>query len=649
MTGAPLGGKPSSEDYIPVSVYNRQGGLVGADGRVVDPYYSQPFPTSKVTMSWILEKITKATPKDYAKNRLYYDGDHWQRGTEWSGPSPEQSEKEFRTVMDSIQKSFVSKNCVAEVADRQVSGIAGLEPTWSLTPKRKLGPGEKPTEDEQLRIDEAEAALTTWWDDREAHLVLQEALVSGALAGRAVLRLYVPSGLVVGSGELLLNLEDNGEGSVEEAALAEALEHIYIHHPTPDQSTVVTDPKTMRKMGVYAFRDESGTQHGEVVYVEGRGSEAVTVVRSIFNSRDAGAQTNVSVVQKSGEIVEQVADESTNASIFTDEMRPILRGRMTMFEIKIPKIITEQVRSLQRSINTAYTMATENIELAGFLERTILNGQMPGHYEDIPNQPGKQRFIRDPYYMGGGAVNFIAGIPQYDGDNKFVGLTQPSIIYKDPVSPENFEKTIMMHYSGLLQQVNQSHYLMASDQYASGESRKQARADFEKSLRKARSAMSKLGRWLIETALSFASWLAGFDDRFDDLRVVFTVRIDPGPATTESIRSAIELYNNKGLSNENMMVWSGVEDPIHERRLIDREVAEGVEPLEFVRMQQAAVTAQANLDAQAEAADRQDKLAASNNQEGGTTRQRKNGAQPQSGRTAQAANAQTTKIKQPAE
>jgi hypothetical protein len=136
-----------------------------------------------------------------------------------------------------------------------------------------------------------------------------------------------------------------------------------------------------------------------------------------------------------------------------------------------------------------------------------------------------------------------------------------------------------MGYKGILEEVQQVHYLLAAENYLSGDSRRQARADFDASLRKTAGKLNILGRWVIETAAYMAYYLMRADRRaLTTVRGTFTTRVDPGPATSEGIRSAIEMFNSGNLDQVTTMEWAGVDDPDMVMKRIEEDRARGVMP-----------------------------------------------------------------------
>lgn len=604
-------GKPAY-DLIPSTVINRVGarsasGVPGTD--INDPF-------GKVSFEWLLAKMSEHLYPEYATNVLFYKGDHWQDGAGWSGPMPKQSEQDFASVKAEIEKAFISKNAVAECVRRHVSGVLGRDPTWKLASRASLvkKPAPKPvphagvptppspsngakppaqpatppepTPQDTARLDE-EAALTDWWVKRKIHEILKATLEDGLLNGYASLRVFIPMGLLGPGSTIELPKQD----------IASALEYIFVHHPSPTQSGVVQNTDTMQEAGVYLFQDVEGNTHAEIAYAMGIGSEAPTMIRQLDPVATA------TIVNPDGTPVSTVVTPATgtgDSTEFSNQILIELGGLLPIYEIKIPILITEQVRSQQKMLNESLTMANRNIELAGFLERTILNGQMPGHYEDNPADPsGKsKRFVPDPYQVGAAAINFVNGIPSYDQQGKIIGLTNPQIVYKDPVTPDTFEQTKQMAYTGILEETRQVHYLLAAETYASGESRKQARADFFDSLVDTQGPINNMIGWLLDVVRAYAHWILKQSGP-DDLRAIADTRINPGPATADTVKMAIDLYNVGGLSLPSLMEWSGVDDVAAELELIEQDRANGIMPAADKALMAAQLQTQMTLDAKA--------------------------------------------------
>lgn len=571
----------------------------------------------KLTVQWIENKIREHTDPNYAINRLFYDGDHWQNANAWTGPLPPQSDPDYIAVRDTIIKSFVSKNCIAEVTNRKAEGAVGREPSWYFTDADPRAAAEPTGDTKSALIDELEAFVTKWWDDNDVPGTIKELVIDALLGGRACIRLYIPPGLVESDG----TFDDVPVGD-----MAAALDRLFVHSVKPHEGAILVNRDNMQPYGLYIYKDEDNTTHAETVYTDGLGKDALTVIKTVsgtphqasgslseptsYSPGNDPAQTQSSVQSYTNTAVGLDSPTSApgTATTVDDSSAPPegvpLGGRLTIFELEVPKLITAQVRSQQKAINKALTMGDRNSELGGFLERTIFNGQMPGHYEDDPNRAGKKIFVRDPYETGASAVNFIRGLPKTNEKGEMIGYETPSMMYRDPVSPTTFQETYLLFYTALLQEVAQVHYLMASEQYASAESRKQARDDFEKSLLDLARNLNAMLRWLLETTVTYAAWIARVESKYEGIRAVANTRINPGPATADTITSAIALREAGGLSREGMMEESGVDDVDGEIARIEREEEEGIIP-----PGQALAKAQLELDAQAQQADQAAKAA----------------------------------------
>lgn len=463
-----------------------------------------------------------------ADARAYYDGDHWRSGNGWVGPRPDPADVDGARVLVEIARAFVSANKVKEVIGRHMHGVIGREPNWSIALKRALKDGQKPTPDEQARLDEAEAAITSWWDELSALDQFQEAATTLLLSGRASIRLFVPPGRV--------EADDDGNMIVPDAPdLETALGYLFLSLPTPDSAGVITDPKTQHKAGVYVYTPDVDT-------------DPLTTAR--------GQQAEVSYVDEQGLTVLAIVDGQTTSGVALD-----LQKRLWLHELVAPSLFTESIRRLQDQLNLALTMQGRNVIQGGFLERIILNGQMPGEWVPDATAPGGKRFDPGEAQFGASTTNYVMGAPIRNQLGDITGYTDPRVSYRDPVSPETFIRSAEGIKRAILEESQQLHALIAGLVTASGESRVQARADFATSLRKTKTAIDGCGRWLLETVLSIAAHFAGTPGRYDDLRAIFECRIDTGPLSSEEIRLVIEQHEAGLIDLEEAMMRAGIDDP----------------------------------------------------------------------------------------
>lgn len=499
---------------------------------------------------------------EIANYRAFYNGDHWQTGAGWTGPLPKGSDVGQSNV--EIEKSFVSRNAIAEVVNRHDSGVLGRALHWKFTVKRPLAkagsppPGqptaepmtedETPTPDETTLIEEAEAALQAWMDEREVQEILQQVCANVLVTQRGCLRLYIPPDLRDETGRIVVR------------DLEEALKIIYLHHlgtnedtlvMQPPNATVYQDKRSRQEIGIYTYLETTAdARPGDLPSGEER-------AELCYLANDPNKTTVYRVVNNAGDVEEPV-------------LMP-LGGRLLLYEMTRMAFLNPQIISLQKSLNLTLTMSDHNVLLAGFVERILLNGQLPGHYETEEN--GDERFIPDPFYTGAGSLNTISGLEVKDASGN-TGFTTPQMVYRDPVDVTTFTDKQETTYLALLQETQQLHYATVGDGSVSGESRKQARDAYEKDLRVTAGKMEAAARWILETALALAAYLTNQPGRFDVLRAFVECRVDTGPVSAEEMNTAIKMHDAGLWSRERSQSYSGVEDVDAEQARIDLEAGE---------------------------------------------------------------------------
>lgn len=466
-----------------------------------------------------------APPEGYEENRAMYGGDMWgNAGCFWIGPRPAAGDAGAETTLGQIRRALISKNAIAEVVRRHVGGVMGRPLAWSFSLTRELADGEQPTEAEQALIDEATALIRATWDARGLAAMLQDAAATLLLAGRAPLRLYVPSGLLV-------------EDKIPAGEIAESMDLIYADPaPAPTAATVADDAATRQDVGIYAFTEHKATAI-ELTYLDGDD----TILRRIGETEEA--------------------------------YRLNFGGRLPMYEMQRPPLITPQVRQQQMLLNLALTMLGRNVVLGGFLERILLNAQLPGTM--VRGSDGVDRFTPAPFQVGAGTTNVLAGIPIRNDVGEITGYTTPSVIYRDPVTIDTFVGTKDAAYKGILEEVQQLHALAGVGADLSGESRIQARADFLTSLSDTETQVEAAGRWLLETMLAMAAAFSNQAGRFAALRATVACRLDAGPISSADQQATRDNVTAGLLSEETGMERIGVEDTAAEqaRKSSEREQA----------------------------------------------------------------------------
>jgi hypothetical protein len=481
-----------------------------------------------LTYEQALRAIPDRTADWLKANAAFYHGDHWQNGEAWTGPRLATTHPLYAETWQAIQKSFVASNKIREFVRRETMAAIGDVPAWALTPKRPLADAEQPTAAEQALIAEATAIFQRWWDARAAHRLLEEATSTAAWAGRGVLRLFVPPGRLV-------------NGMVPQTPVEQAVDCVFAHCPEPQQATVYESVNSRLPAGIYVYEESESEE-----LTDGKMVSRAEVCYVGEAAADGSRLTLLRVMGTDGQDMQEPAVLD-------------LGGRLTIHELRRPVLITEQVRAGQKALNKTLTMMDRNGTQAGFLERIVTNAQLPGHMEPDPNHPGLERFVPEPMHLGPGTTNFLAGVTLTDSNGN-QSLATPGVHYRDPVSPATFIETRNALYRQMLEETMQIHVLMALDAGASGESRKQARAEFEQAVRLPAALVEDAMRWLIETILALAGMFAGQPGRYAGLRASVAARVDLGPVSADEIRANTEQVAADLLAPETAMSRNGVRD-----------------------------------------------------------------------------------------
>lgn len=484
-------------------------------------------------------------------NTEFYSGNHWQDSKGWIGAKPLITHG-FSQVIAQIREGFVSENVIKEVVNRHVGGILGREPLWGFVPQKTVSQSALtrrkrfaklfrfllPDNQSQAQVDkfaqEADEALTVWWDQGQPRKKLKEALATCLNEEKVLLRLFVPRGLY------------KDRTVPVQKSLTDALSILHLDVVTSDKGGVFTDPDTQKPFAVY------------------------------FYERDEAKCVELSYVNDLGQTILQVLSDKPD--LVVEPIAYDLQGRLWMYELSREALITEQIRSIQRSLNLSLTMMMRNVNLAGNLERAIMNAERPKQTVRIPDATQvtgfREEAINSDFLVGPGVTNFLTGLLIRNDAGEIVGRANPNISYRDPVPITTFVGTRKECREAIFSQAYQLHALISGDATASGKSREQARAEYRNSLLDSKEPVDDGGRWICETPLRIAAQFCNRVNDFAGLRCDFDSRIEDGPVDTEE-RSANREDVKAGLmSKETAMSLNGRDDTDGEKARIAEDKAE---------------------------------------------------------------------------
>ena len=524
----------------------------------------------KAIRTLVMEDL-EARRQRLGARKKFMDGDHWQNAQGWVGPRPVITESTTsaeqliaQSTMLAIEKAFVRRNIVKEAAKRHRDGVVGREVQWKLTPAAAAPDDSVIPPETKALIDEAEAALTTWWDENGAPSALSDAILKLAWAGTdehdsaALLRLFIPPDKITGDGTIPTPPD-----------LAGSFDALGINALEPLMSGALRDTNDQLLAAYYAYKDDDERDVLELVLLERRVDDDLRVALAQAQ-RDAVRVPDLAVDGDRAVVVVQRSGAVTGVAAYD------LGGRLPMFELRREPLITDSAIDLQKHLNMAYTMMGRNVVQAGFLERIVSNAQVPGQWVDADGNATSSdsddaTFQPAPFKTGAGTTQFLAGIPVRDPTGKITGYTSPNVVYRDPVTVTTFLDTIDAIKSAFYSEVQQLHTQIAGDATPSGQSRAQAAEDFAMSLQDTAKRVERATRWLLETALAWAALLRGQAGRFEALRVSAEARITAAQPTTSDKADAVALKDARIISDETAMSWAGVEDVDAEKAKKERE------------------------------------------------------------------------------
>lgn len=485
--------------------------------------------------------VGNAKPEYFEENHDFYKGDHWRKGDGFSDPVPPPANAISTTVVKGIQRIFVAANHVRECTKRRTDGVLARAPKWEFV--RRVSNKERSESNsethEDLALPDITLPMRTWWEMRDVHTVIKDAITEASLSDDAVLRIYIPPGRLSEGQTLDVDTPE------------EALEHIYVDVLSLEQATVYTDRWSMREVGIALF---AGPKYGDPVPENGQ--------RALVSD-----YAEVTYVTKEGMTVHRL--------VFSDgreaqQASYDLGGRMLMINVGKILLITEQIRALQRAINTTLTHMALNNRETNFQQRIYLNAQPPGTIE-VDKETGQITVKVEQFERGADTDQFIKGVEveHIDGD---VEVLTPDLKVINPTDPRGYTETIAEYRRNLYREGKQLHIELIKDATSTGEARQQAVADFTQDLVDVKKVADKVGKWILETVWAMAVQLATGKVIDDDIKAQFDSLITIGPIANDLRRILVE-ENKAGLKSRLTAISeSGVENPEEEMRRIADDI-----------------------------------------------------------------------------
>lgn len=467
-----------------------------------------------VTSLFEAQRVLTLPSADVLAALAYLQGDVWQGGDAWVGPRLSTGDPASAAYDAEVKRALVSANLIRDLVGRHVASVVGREPAW------------------ELPIPEADSeALTVWWDKT----ILAQPSDVDPLVGFGVLGMALARAV---AGEVpVFRLRVRSQGRA--GTLSDALGRIAVDLVPQAEATVLDLDEG--PYGVVTYDANARTLAAKL-------GTAVTLPVAELASLNPAGNTLVRII---GYATEE------------DRSDPLpLGGRLTHYAMRTTSLVTPALLGVQRRMTATLTGMGRNTDTAAFAEVTYFNADRPGAWVNDPTAPDGRRFEPEPLTLGPGYRLWLRGLETENG-----GYTQPGMNVREPSSPATFTQTGDYLVTTAYREAKQLHALISGDATASGESRKQAMADFTASLGASQQAVEAATRWLLETAYALALVLTGRRIG-SEVRATVQCQLSGIVPTSEELAETRTGANEGYLARARYQRMAGVDDTEAEDALI---------------------------------------------------------------------------------
>lgn len=503
--------------------------------------------------------LRDATPAYIEVNAKYIAGDHLQGGSEWTGPPPPPEQEE--EAMKRLNMVWTPAPVVNEGIENHVSGILGreLDFRFVLANPPQKGDGDKELTAEEKAIDLTNSHLGRWFDEKGCLLTLQEWCGRLRYAGRAPLRIRV-----------VMEKQENGTYAMPEDVKTpeDVLSYIFLDAPPVDKSTVYIDERTKRECGIYRYDESQSPFRSDLTQGTARRMEKVFVADKNEPQRGEGrpafkrGHTVLQIIQANDGVVPEGAKGQLQGDPVIQEVVFPCAGLSLIFERRLPLLLDDPAKRLQRALNLINTLLAINAIYAGFRSRDYFNAndEPPegSESEGVSNGPARAMFWYSQPYVKKNA----------DGKEETAYLA-PTLVTTEPVDSRPILE-LAVHYERQLRRRFRQEHTLNSGSEASAVSLIQQRSAFLVSLLVTKPAVEDALVWLQTVVWCLALYLSGKESEIDSFIETYraTAQAKPytGPLTPEEIRVVIEMVSANLMSRDIAIGLLGTED-------LDAEIA----------------------------------------------------------------------------
>lgn len=481
---------------------------------------------NEIRMLQAIDAVAGNTFENQDSNDEFFDGNHWQRGSGFLDKAPPPSHIASGIVKSGLENMFTGENVIGQVVTRRADGVL------SVPPKINAMSGDSVD-------DEVESAIKQWWSDMDLAGKFRRAVEKATLHDKVYFRLLIP------------------EGHSDEAEAAEtpidALKHIYVDVVTRDKATIIEDPRTLGKCGIYVYNDISDEPRDPARRDRGSVFGTERFAEVCYVDIDDGRKTVLRLIND-GDGIE-------------DSTKMDLGGDITYFELCDLLLITDTVRNQQRALNTGRTHMMLHNRSTDWQQRIFFNAQPPGSVIKDEVTGEEIHVDSDTFERAPGADLYLAGMTEDTADGE--RLKDPSMTVIEPGSVQRFIDSERTNRLGILRDCRQLHVELSDDATSTGEARQQAMEDFVNDLGRVKKAIDNAAHWMLRTVWAMAKDLSRSPG--DDIRFKVEFIISVGHVDNDRRRVSLEEVRDQVVSRRTAIAERGVEDPETEIRLIDND------------------------------------------------------------------------------
>jgi hypothetical protein len=474
-----------------------------------------------------VEDLEEKIPDINEENAAYAAGDHWQAGAGYTGPRLPTDHVLYATWLSEMERIFVSRDVLSEIRKRERWALTGKAWTWTLQDAEGKPLAE--AEDDELR-----GYLDKWMQKKQVVSTIADAIEKSSwsgdegIDGRGLLRFYIPEQRLEG-----------GRAKAED--LGKALNLIELESPDSATGVVFEDADSeYEPVGFISWTEEKGGEEfdrAELVYTNEQG---LTVLESL------------------------IASDAVSAG--TVELN--LLGKLTMYQLERPLLITSSQRSMQKFLNHTLTAFQAAIGGAAWPEDFFIGLLPPGDW--VETASGELEFVPQALERGPGRSHFLQVRTIVDEGDTEKALAGGGHSRTTPVSPHLFTESGEKTTGHMFASAFQEYTLLTGLAQASGEKLQLAKGDFEASATDMANETRLMVSWVLETALAMAENIMGGEP--SGVTVDVDVQIDTGKVTIEQKLLLSQLWKDHFIPLETALAEAGYSNPL---ALIEKMLKEG--------------------------------------------------------------------------